>query len=80
MLSFLSAAAVAACQPLKERAQNTIDSVLMTLMGIYFVSYHAKLTLHHKGYGVALAFQVFSITSILRPYSSGGRRAGNYGS
>ena len=42
MLFFLSAAVVAIFQPYKVKIHNAIDSVLMILMGIFFVSYYCN--------------------------------------
>ena len=41
VLSFVGAAMVALFQPYKVKAHNTIDTVLIILMGVYFISYHS---------------------------------------
>ena len=43
ILSLAAAVVVAVFQPYKVKSHNTIDSVLMVLLGIYFLSYHAQL-------------------------------------
>ena len=42
ILSLASAAVVVTFQPYKEKAHNVIDTVLMLLLGIYFLSYYAN--------------------------------------
>ena len=45
ILSFASAAIVGLLQPYKVKAHNNMDSILMMLMGIYFISFHEMLVL-----------------------------------
>ena len=49
LLSFASAAVIAIFQPYKVRKHNTVDSVMLMLMGIYFVGYHAHFPLNYEG-------------------------------
>ena len=63
ILSFASAVIVAMFQPYKVMVHNTIDSILLTLMGIYFVSFHTQLTL--KNDKVPLAVQLISVVLLL---------------
>ena len=67
ILSIIAAALVAAFQPYKVKAHNTIDSVLMMLMGIYFVCYYAQLcilTQHMQKYYTLVVFlQLSALTS-----------------
>ena len=63
ILSFASAAIVAMFQPYKVMVHNTIDSILLTLMGIYFVSYHAQSPL--KNDKIALTVQLISAALLL---------------
>ena len=62
ILSLIAAALVAVFQPYKVKAHNTIDSVLMMLMGIYFVCYYAQLCIlsqHMKKYYTVVVFLQF---------------------
>ena len=45
ILSLASAAVVALFQPYKVAIHNTIDAVLLTLMGVYFISFHEMIVL-----------------------------------
>ena len=47
ILSLAWAALVAVFQPYKVKTHNTVDAVLLLLMGIYFVSYHAGMVLFY---------------------------------
>lgn len=45
ILSFVSAALVALFQPYRVQARNKIDSILMLVMGVYFISFHEIVVL-----------------------------------
>ena len=51
ILSLASAAAVTIFQPYKVKSHNTMDSVMMLLMGVYFLCYHGTIVLTILGYG-----------------------------
>ena len=70
ILSLTSAAILAAFQPYRVKAHNTIDSILIMLMGIYFVSYHAQLTVGYEDTNIPLAFQGVSIALMLLYFAS----------
>jgi hypothetical protein len=65
ILSFITAVMVAIFQPYKVRTHNTTDSVLLTLMGIYFVSYHAQLSLNYENVYVPFTVQILAIGLLL---------------
>ena len=48
LLSFASAAIIAIFQPYKVSKHNTVDSVMLMLMGIYFFGYHAQFSLNYE--------------------------------
>ena len=69
ILSLIAAALVAIFQPYKVKAHNTIDSVLMILMGIYFVCYCVHVTLlsrpgNHQYYNVAIYLQLLDVATL----------------
>ncbi len=45
IISLAGAAVVAVFQPYKVKAHNTIDTILLLLMGVYFISYYAMILL-----------------------------------
>ena len=47
ILSFAGAALVAVFQPYKVKTHNTVDVVMLLLMGTYFISYHANVVLFY---------------------------------
>ena len=51
ILSLASAAAVTIFQPYKVKSHNTMDSVMMLLMGVYFLCYYGTIVLTQLGYG-----------------------------
>ena len=65
ILSLMSAAIIIIFQPYKVRTHNKIDSVLMMLMGIYFVSYHAQLSRSHQDSDIPFVFQETSVALLL---------------
>jgi hypothetical protein len=50
ILSFIGAGVIAMFQPYKVKAHNTIDTVLLLLMGVYFTSYYAMILLTSLNY------------------------------
>ena len=48
LLSFASAAIIAIFRPYKVSKHNTVDSVMLMFMGIYFVGYHAQFSLNYE--------------------------------
>ena len=46
IISFAAAAIVALCQPYKIRHHNAVDSVLMILLGVYYISFYGN-TFHY---------------------------------
>ena len=66
ILSLAAAVVVALFQPYKVKSHNTIDSVLMVLLGIYFLSYHAQLpSCRSRSSIVPLAVQNISMILLL---------------
>jgi tellurite resistance protein TehA-like permease len=65
ILSFITAVMGAIFQPYKVRTHNTTDSVLLTLMGIHFVSYHAEVSLNYENVAVILTVQFLAIGQLL---------------
>ena len=65
IVSIISAAVVAIFQPYKMKAHNTIDTVLLILMGISFISNHVLTILHRPSWEVASAVQMMSIAFIV---------------
>ena len=70
ILSLASAAVVVTFQSYKEKAHNVIDTVLMLLLGIYFLSYYADNCEHSSsGYRhqliYAFAVQILCVTAFL---------------
>ena len=66
ILSLAAAVVVAVFQPYKVKSHNTIDSVLMVLLGIYFLSYHAQLPLcRSRSNRVPVAVGYISIALLL---------------
>ena len=52
ILSLMGAAVVCILQPYKMKAHNTIDTVLLLLMGIYFISYYNMIVLTSLNYSI----------------------------
>ena len=67
ILSLTSAAILAAFQPYRVKTHNTI---LMMLMGIYFFSYHAEMSVGYEDTNIPLAFQGVSIALMLLYFAS----------
>ncbi len=63
MLAFLGAAVVAAFQPYKVKAHNTVDTVLMLLMGVYFISLRENADYYETAY--PKFFEVLSLILII---------------
>ena len=61
---------LAAFQPYRVKTHNTIDSILMMLMGIYFFSYHAEMSVGYEDTNIPLAFQGVSIALMLLYFAS----------
>ena len=62
ILSLMGAATIAVFQPYKQHIYNKIDTVLMVLMGVYFLSYFENVALTTTGqWQVAAALQALSI-------------------
>ena len=74
ILSLASAAAVTIFQPYKVKSHNTMDSVLMLLMGIYFITYHEVIVLTSLDYGhqwvVAAAISYLSTITLIAIFFS----------
>ena len=67
---FISAAAlVALFQPYKVKAHNTIDVVLMLLLGIFFVCYHARMLMSEERSYISVLFPIeYTCTTLLLFY------------
>ena len=69
ILSLAGAAVVAMFQPYKISSHNKVDTILMLLMGTYFISYHANAVLSSLEQNITLhitaIFQGLSITLII---------------
>jgi hypothetical protein len=65
IVSLFSAATVIVFQPYKVKTHNTIDAVLMMLMGVYFISQHAhRLSLSTNMYEDKYISQAIKLVSI----------------
>ena len=76
VLSFAGAAVVAVLQPYKVKSHNTVDTVLLLLMGVYFTSYYDLILLTSLNYqlqwliaaicqGFSIAFLILYLISLL---------------
>ena len=69
ILSISAAAIIALLQPYKVKAHNTMDIILMIIMGVYFITYYEVLVLTALGYGhqwvVAAAINFVSFILLL---------------
>ena len=69
ILSLAWAALVAVFQPYKVKTHNTVDVVLLLLMGTYFISYHASAVLFYMKQismaNIAVLVLVFAIALIM---------------
>ena len=65
LLSFASAAIIAIFQPYKVSKHNTVDSVMLMLMGIYFFGYHAQFSLNYEDKTLCTIAEMTSIVLCL---------------
>ena len=68
LLSLVSAVVVVTFQPYRVKTHNTIDSVLLSMMGMYFVCYYTQIALLTEGNSdanVALTLQMFFVAPLL---------------
>ena len=61
LLSFASAAVITIFRPYKVSKHNTVDSVMLMLMGIYFVGYHAQFSLNYEDITLCIIAEIASI-------------------
>ena len=74
ILSLASAAIVTISQPYKDKAHNTMDTVMMLLMGTYFLSYYVNIMLttspSHQSMIIASVVQGLSVVTLFCYFAS----------